>query len=372
MFGFIRFLGYLNWGTFKKTIAYAIERRLTGLASEMAFQAMLGLFPAIIAILTAIGLFEESLEANLGDLAVRFGEIIPKQVWDLLLDFTKEVEITEGKSWFSLSFVAAIWVFSGALSAAMNALDQIHQVPPENKRPFWQAKLVAIFLTVGAIILLIIAAFLLLIGDILLWLALQQNWGELLLFIWKIFSLIIVITIFSSTIYLVFQIQKTPPGSRGRTKKSILSSLLIIMSTILVQIIYTFLLFVRSLIVEADLERTVISLLISIWRLLSFPVALGIVAIAFGCVYRFGTSRWRQDTPIMPGAILASISWAVVSALFRLYVSNFGQYNKVYGALGAVIVLMLWLYLSSLVMLLGDQLNVIVGEAMEKKIKIKS
>jgi membrane protein len=68
----------------------------------------------------------------------------------------------------------------------------------------------------------------------------------------------------------------------------------------------------------------------------------------------------------MPGAMLAAISWAIISALFRLYVANFGNYNKVYGAVGAVIVLLLWLYMSSLILLLGDQLNVTVGEAMQQ------
>jgi membrane protein len=93
---------------------------------------------------------------------------------------------------------------------------------------------------------------------------------------------------------------------------------------------------------------------------------LGIVATAFAFIYRFGPSRWKHGTPIMPGAILAAISWAIISALFRLYVENFGNYNKVYGAVGAVIVLLLWLYMSSLVLLLGDQLNVTVGEAMQQ------
>ena len=128
--------------------------------------------------------------------------------------------------------------------------------------------------------------------------------------------------------------------------------------------------FVQSLIITSDVEQKVIDLLLSIWRLLSFPVALGIVAIAFAFVYRFGTSRWQSSNPIMPGAILAAISWAIVSGIFRLYVSHYGQYNKIYGTVGVIIVLMLWLYLSSLVMLLGDQLNAIVGEAIAKKLPI--
>lgn len=71
----------------------------------------------------------------------------------------------------------------------------------------------------------------------------------------------------------------------------------------------------------------------------------------------------------MPGAVLAAVSWAILSALFRLYVSNFGNYNKAYGAIGAVIVLMLWLYMSAAVLLVGDQLNVTVGEAMYSRNK---
>ncbi|MFB8792417.1 MAG: YhjD/YihY/BrkB family envelope integrity protein [Potamolinea sp.] len=68
----------------------------------------------------------------------------------------------------------------------------------------------------------------------------------------------------------------------------------------------------------------------------------------------------------MPGAFLAAISWAIASGMFRLYVGNFANYNKVYGAVGAAIVLLLWLYMTSLVLLLGEQLNVTVGEEMQK------
>jgi membrane protein len=113
-------------------------------------------------------------------------------------------------------------------------------------------------------------------------------------------------------------------------------------------------------------QQSGVGILLTLWRLLSWPLALGIVATAFAFIYRFGPSRWTQGTPIMPGAVLAAISWAILSALFRLYVANFGNYNKVYGAVGAVIVLLLWLYMTSLVLLLGDQLNVTVGKAMQR------
>jgi membrane protein len=365
---FIRFWRYLRWGTIKKTIAYAMQRRLNGLAAEMAFSAMLGLFPAILAILTAISFFEQSLESYLGNLATRFADIVPQQVWQILLNFT-QIRLAQGTSWFSLSFVAAIWIFSGALGAAMNALDQIHQVPRAERRPFWQAKLISILLTIGTIILLIFASFFLLVGEFVLRLAIQQNWGELLLFAWQLLTVVVIIAIVGSGIFFIDQVQKYPSYRHQRGQKHFVTFLLFIIGLILVQIVYSFYLFVRSLIIDTNIEQTVISLLINVWRLLSFPLALAIVAIAFAFVYRFGTSRWRKGTPIMPGAILAAISWAVVSNLFRLYVAHFGQYNQIYGAVGAVIVLMLWLYLSCFVMLLGDQLNAAVEEAMNKKLK---
>ncbi len=59
---FFSFFRHIHWHTLKKTVARIIERRLLGLASEIAFNAMLSLFPAILAILTAIGLLPASLQ----------------------------------------------------------------------------------------------------------------------------------------------------------------------------------------------------------------------------------------------------------------------------------------------------------------------
>jgi membrane protein len=282
---FFRFFRYLNWVTLKKAFARAMKRRLMGLSAEMAYNAILALFPAILAILTAIGLFEESLQQTFHNLADQLSEVAPDEAMQLMRDFAKEINLTKNRGLFSLSFIVAIWASSGALSAAMNALDQIHEIPPEKTRPFWKAKLISLGLTIGSFLLLVIASFLVFISD------------------------------------LVLQIVVDKSGA---------------------------------------------SVLLTVWRLLSWPLALGIIATSSAFIYRFGPSRWSHGTPIMPGAILAAISWAILSGLFRIYVANFGNYNKVYGAVGAVIVLLLWLYMTSLVLLLGDQLNVTVGEAMQQ------
>ena len=367
MLDFIRFLGYLNWQTVRKTIANTVEKRLTGLSAEMAYNAMLGLFPAIITVLTAIGLFENSVSATLGNLAIRFADIIPQQVWNLFINFIEEARLSQGKNWFSFSFIAAIWIISGVIGSAINAIDRINQVPPFKQRPFWKVKIIAILLTIGTIFLLILACFLLIVGDLLLRVAFQQNWGQLLLLIWKIFSVITIFSIVIITISLAYRVQYYRRKHRKSAEKEAVITIIIGVGIIFVQLVYSIYLFVRSLMINFDVEQTVSTFLVSIWRLLSFPLSLAIVAIAFAAIYYYGCSYRLPRTPLLPGAILAAISWAIVSAVFRFYVSHVGVYNKVYGALGTAIVLLLWLYLSSLVMLLGEQLNVVVGAAMARE-----
>jgi membrane protein len=151
--------------------------------------------------------------------------------------------------------------------------------------------------------------------------------------------------------------------------KAKLISLGLTIGTIVLLLLASFLVFISDLILQFFVRESGLYILLTIWRLLSWPLALAIMSAAFAFVYRYGPSRWDSGTPMMPGAVLAAVSWAMLSALFRLYVSNFGNYNKAYGAIGAVIVLMLWLYMSAAVLLVGDQLNVTVGDAMYSRNK---
>jgi len=83
-----------------------------------------------------------------------------------------------------------------------------------------------------------------------------------------------------------------------------------------------------------------------------------LVVAALAIVYRVAPDR---DTPrfswVSTGAIVATLLWVIGSVLFSLYVSNFGSYNTTYGALAGVIVLMLWLYLTCYIVLLGAEIN---------------
>lgn len=368
---FFRFFHYLfKWKTIKRTIFYVGRRRLTGLAAEIAYSTMLGLFPAIIAVFTVIGMFEAPVGSKLGQIAINLQEILPPQVWSILSGFAAEISVnsnTSNTGWFSLSFAVAIWVFSGAIGATIAALDRISLIPRSQKRPFWQAKIVALILTVGTIALLILASFLILLGDFAIKLAIELNWVALLATIWRILSGPVILAILATTFALIYQIKLFPLNRDRPFDKFKYIGFVIGVAFILLFLISWFLDYINYLIDCQDLDSTVGSFLSDIWRILSLPVSLGIVATAFACMYRFGPSRWTKGTPVIPGAILAALCWAISSNLFRLYVANFGNYNKVYGAVGTVIVLMLWLYMSSLVMLLGYQLNIIVGETIKQE-----
>ena len=363
MFAWIEWVRYLNWVAVQKTIAYIIGKRLTGLAAEMAFSAMLGLFPAIIAVLTAISIFGDSVESSFAGLATHFADIIPRQVWILLLEFIENTRSVEHKSWFSLSTVTAIWIISGVLTAAINALDQIHQVPLECRRSYLQTKVVAISLTVLTIALFIIACFLLWVGDVLLQIALKQDWNSLLLTTWQLFSVIVIVAIVTTTIGFVYQLETKLRRKSEQEFKITIIALVIIFATVAAYLIYICYLTVKNLMTDASMEFALSNMMFDLWHWLGFPIALGIVAIAFSLIYHYGASERTKNTPVFPGAILAAVSWAIVSVAFRLYVYHIGIYNKLYGAVGTAIVLMLWLYLSSLVMLIGEQVNVVLGEA---------
>ena len=95
-----------------------------------------------------------------------------------------------------------------------------------------------------------------------------------------------------------------------------------------------------------------------LWRLLSYGLlALG-AAAAIATLYRYGPSREKAKwTWITPGSLFATIAWMLLTFGFGYYVSNFGNYDTTYGSLGAVVVLLTWMYLSSYVLLFGAELN---------------
>ncbi len=102
-----------------------------------------------------------------------------------------------------------------------------------------------------------------------------------------------------------------------------------------------------------------------VWRYARWAVALVSTMAIFGIIYAFAPDLPKEKFRfISPGAVLAVLLWIVASVLFFFYVSNFSSYNATYGAFAGAVILLLWLYVTSLAFLFGGELNA-VYERME-------
>ena len=96
---------------------------------------------------------------------------------------------------------------------------------------------------------------------------------------------------------------------------------------------------------------------VTIWRIVQWPIALFFVVVIFALLYYWGPDVEQEWQWITPGSLVGVVGWIGVSMLFRLYLHFFNSYSKTYGSLGAVIVLLFWLYISGLAILLGGEIN---------------
>lgn len=235
-----------------------------------AFFGFLSLFPAVAAIVLVFGLFAD--RAALAATLDAFRYVLPGQVLDLLQD-QMTVLIAQPAATLGLglliSVVLALWSGSRGVSALIYAMSRVRREP--ERRGFIKAALVAIALSVGGAVFLVVA-----------------------------------LTIIAGLPALV------PWPSREE------------------------------------------------WLLLlvRWPVLLLLTTLALMALYRWGPDRhprrWRH---IWPGAAVASLLWVLAGALFSIYVENFGNYQASFGSLSAAIVLLLWLYNSAQIFVMGAVIN---------------
>ncbi len=99
------------------------------------------------------------------------------------------------------------------------------------------------------------------------------------------------------------------------------------------------------------------------WKILQWPVVFLLVSIAIAIVYYFAPDAEQNWVWITPGSLLATLLWLLASLAVSYYVSNFGSYTETYGVIGAVMVLMLWFYVSGIALLVGAELNAEIEHA---------
>jgi membrane protein len=259
----------------------SLQDELLGRAAQLAYYALLALFPALIFLTALMGLF--SLESFMPELMSYLRDVLPADALMMVQRFLTQVAEGSGANILSLGALGALWASSSGVTAIMDALNIVFGVK-EDQRPFWRVRLIAILLTIGLAGFVILSLGLVLYGPTIgRWIADLMGFG--VAFTWM-------------------------------------------------------------------------------WNVLQWPIIAGLMLFVVAAIYHIcpdrRIKRWRWITP---GSVFAVVTWLIVSLGFKAYVDNFGNYNKVYGSIAGVIVLMLWFYWSGMVLLLGGEINAEIEKA---------
>jgi membrane protein len=249
------------------------DDRLLAVAAGAVFYMLLALFPAITALVSLYGLYNDPSTIN-QHLSLLSG-VMPGAGIDIVREQVTRIALTSSSS-LSFGFLfglgLALWSANAGMKAIIDSLNVVYD--EREKRSFIWLTLVAFAFTLGALVCILLAlSAIVVLPLVLAWVGLHTQFG------------------------------------------SILS-----------------------------------------W--LRWPALLLVVLVALSVLYRYGPSRenarWRW---LSIGAVFATVAWLVGSALFSWYLSNFANYDATYGSLGAGIGLMMWLWMSVIVILIGGELN---------------
>lgn len=266
-----------TWPTLKRTLTEFQEDNITDWAAALTCYGLLSLFPALIAMVSLVGLFGDP-ETTTRKLTEIIGELGPESAAETFRGPIESVAGNRSAAGFAFAFglAAALWSASGYVGAFMRASNVIYET--REARPFWKLRPLQIAITLVLIVL-----------------------GALL------------------SVGLVF----TGP------------------------------------IVEAVAEPIGLGdTAVEIWSWAKWPAMAAIFILMVDLLYYASpNARVRGFRWVTPGAVVAIVVWAVVSALFAFYVANFGSYDKTYGTLAGLVVLLLWFWITNLAILFGHQLN---------------
>ena len=249
------------------------EDNISLLAAGVAFFGFLALFPALISLVTLVGLIADP--AKITQQVQSFTAGLPPASRQLISEQLNAITQSSGGALtigLVVSLLAALWSASSGTSSLMTAVNIAYE--EKETRSFLKLRGIALLLTLGTVVFLVLTLALIAVVPVVL--------------------------------------QAMPLGPVG---------------TVLAQVLR--------------------------WALL-----LGLIIFGLAVLYRVAPDRNPPKFRwVTVGSVVAALLWLLGSAGFSLYVNFFGNYNKTYGALAGVIVLLLWLYLTSYVVLLGAEIN---------------
>jgi len=259
----------------KRTVREFKEDELTLLAAGLTYYGVLSLFPALLMLVSILGLAGPSATQPLID---NLASLTPGPARDVVTNAIRNLQDagdTAGFAFFA-GLLGALWTSSVYVGGFMKASNVIYEV--DEGRPFWKLRPLQIAVTV---VLVLVAA---------------------------VITLSIVLT-----------------GPLARRVGEVVG-----------------------------LGDTAVA----VWNIAKWPVNALVVSQVIAFLY-WVTPNVRQPGYrwVSPGGILAVVLWVLASLAFALYVSNFGNYNKTYGSLAAVIVFLVWLWITNVAILLGAELN---------------
>lgn len=241
-----------------------------GTAAELSYYFLLALFPLLIFLTSLIGFLPMTHSGLVADLE----RVVPHDAMKLVRETLADVVSHRNSGLLSFGLIFALWSASSGVASLMSGLNRAYDLV--EKRSFWKRTLVAITLTVAAVLLVALGSMVIMIGSSL------GHWAQ-----------------------RAFEV----------------SGGLAVFSTIL-----------------------------------GYVVGFVLLLTGIASLYFFGPDIKRKQ-PVMPGALFATAGVVIGSLLFSLYLRMAPSASATYGSLGAVVTLMLWLYLIGLVLLIGGEIN---------------
>ena len=93
------------------------------------------------------------------------------------------------------------------------------------------------------------------------------------------------------------------------------------------------------------------------WNMFRYIVMATFMIAAFTFIYQYTPNRRLKFRDVLPGSLFSTAGWIIISIGFSFYVDNFANYSNLYGGIAAIFILMMWIYLSSIILLIGGEIN---------------